>query len=264
MQHKTLISHFFNEEYLLPWWLNHHKKFFNDAILIDYNSTDNSCDIIKEICPNWKIIKTQNSHFDSRAIDLEVTEIEKSITGWRICLNTTEFLVGDYSIIDTLKNKKQLFISNFIFVDNTTNILDSNKSIYDQIFNGFHDNGYNSDIGLGGRSLRSLHNTYIRYPYKGGRHFFNKNSVNNLYIFYYGYLLGIEQIIQRKLQIQTKMSNQEIKTLSQYRHHPNIVTKDSFVSKILRYQFPKCKNIKSEIDKLVALQNNYLSINNIV
>ena len=102
---KTIISHFYNEEYLLPWWLKHHKKYFNHGIMIDYNSTDNSCKIIKSICPNWKIVKTKNKHFDSFVIDREVEEYEKNINGWRICLNTTEFLVGDYSILDNLSSK---------------------------------------------------------------------------------------------------------------------------------------------------------------
>ena len=34
----TIIAHFFNEEYLLPWWLNHHKKIFDYGILFDYSS----------------------------------------------------------------------------------------------------------------------------------------------------------------------------------------------------------------------------------
>jgi hypothetical protein len=31
----TLLSHFYNEEYLLPFWIEHHKKQFDYAILID-------------------------------------------------------------------------------------------------------------------------------------------------------------------------------------------------------------------------------------
>ena len=49
MNNLTIISHFYNEEYLLPFWLNHHKKYFTNAIMIDYDSTDNSVDIIKKI-----------------------------------------------------------------------------------------------------------------------------------------------------------------------------------------------------------------------
>ncbi len=38
----TLVSHIFNEEYLIPFWLNHHKTMFDQIIIIDYNSTDKS------------------------------------------------------------------------------------------------------------------------------------------------------------------------------------------------------------------------------
>ena len=74
---KTIVSHFYNEEYLLPWWLSHHKNHFDYGIMIDYNSTDKSKEIIEEICPHWKIVKTKNEYFDSDIIDREVEEYEK-------------------------------------------------------------------------------------------------------------------------------------------------------------------------------------------
>jgi hypothetical protein len=32
----TVISHIFNEEYLLPFWLEHHRTIFDHGIIIDY------------------------------------------------------------------------------------------------------------------------------------------------------------------------------------------------------------------------------------
>ena len=89
---KTVISHFYNEEHLLPWWLNHHKQIFDHGIMIDYHSTDRSMEIIREICPDWELRYTRNKYFDSTPIDQEVMDIEKKLEGWRMCLNTTEFL----------------------------------------------------------------------------------------------------------------------------------------------------------------------------
>jgi hypothetical protein len=63
MKNKTIICHFYNEEYLLPWWLNHHKKIFNDGLMINYGSTDRSVELIKQICPTWKIVDTKNEYF---------------------------------------------------------------------------------------------------------------------------------------------------------------------------------------------------------
>jgi hypothetical protein len=57
----TVIIHIYNEEYLLPFWLNHHKNIFNHGIIID-----NSINICKEICP------TRNPDFGHLNVDLEV------------------------------------------------------------------------------------------------------------------------------------------------------------------------------------------------
>jgi len=42
----TLLTNVFNEEYLLPFFLHHHKKMFDEIIVIDYNSTDKSIGIV--------------------------------------------------------------------------------------------------------------------------------------------------------------------------------------------------------------------------
>jgi hypothetical protein len=89
---KTVISHFFNEEYLMPWWIEHHKKLFDHGIMIDYNSTDESRRIIEQMAPGWQIIDSRNSEFSAIGCDQEVMEIEKSLPGWKIALNVTEFL----------------------------------------------------------------------------------------------------------------------------------------------------------------------------
>jgi hypothetical protein len=88
----TVISHFFNEEYLLPWWLNHHTKLFDHGILINRASTDRSIEICRKLAPNWRVLKAHNPAFDAIDCDREVMKIEFKIEGWKIVLNTTEFL----------------------------------------------------------------------------------------------------------------------------------------------------------------------------
>ena len=100
LENFTVISHMFNEEYLLPFWLEHHSKIFKNGIIIDYLSSDKSLDIIKKICPHWKIITTRNINEDGKAwfdstghaIDHEIIDTERTVEGYKICLNTTEFL----------------------------------------------------------------------------------------------------------------------------------------------------------------------------
>lgn len=263
MMKKTIISHFYNEEYLLPWWLNHHKRFFDHGILIDYNSTDNSKNIIKQICPKWTVINTKNLHFDSAVIDREISIVEHSIQGWKICLNTTEFLIGDYSILDNIQSRTQLEIGNYVFVDIDTVSLDTERPLYKQISKGFHQSQDGiKKLHLGDRANRSLHNFNIRYPAKGGRHFGGAESTQNLRIFYYAYLLNIPEMIKRKIQIQNKMSPKELKTLSSKGEHPNIVSEDSFKERVIGHQLPKCSDMSQEIERLITLQENYANNKN--
>ena len=81
---KSIISHFYNEEYLLPWWLEHHKKYFDYGLMINYNSTDRSVEIIKDICPDWQIVNSTNEQFDALRVDSEVSYYEEQIPGWKI------------------------------------------------------------------------------------------------------------------------------------------------------------------------------------
>ncbi|MCA3390648.1 MAG: glycosyltransferase family 2 protein, partial [Roseomonas sp.] len=39
---RSVICHFFNEAYLLPWWLKHHVPIFDHGVMIDHGSTDGS------------------------------------------------------------------------------------------------------------------------------------------------------------------------------------------------------------------------------
>jgi hypothetical protein len=87
----TLISHFYNEEFLLPYWLRHHYPLFDHGVLIDYASTDRSRHIIKELAPSWEVRPSRNEWFDARDVDAEVMEVERAFPGWKMVLNTTEF-----------------------------------------------------------------------------------------------------------------------------------------------------------------------------
>ncbi|ACT00669.1 glycosyltransferase family 2 protein [Paenibacillus sp. JDR-2] len=94
----TLISHFYNEAYLLPWWLMHHVPLFDHGIMINRGSTDRSADIIRKLAPHWEIRDSVVPDFHAVKVDKEVMSIEKAVSGWKIVLNTTEFLVSRYGI----------------------------------------------------------------------------------------------------------------------------------------------------------------------
>ncbi|CAF3624884.1 unnamed protein product [Rotaria socialis] len=91
----VLISHFFNEEFLLPFWIRHHAPMFDHAILINYNSSDRSLQIIRSEAPRtWKIVSSRNAEFSALDVDEEVSDYERTFPkAWKIALNTPEFLV---------------------------------------------------------------------------------------------------------------------------------------------------------------------------
>lgn len=211
----TIISHIFNEEYLLPFWLEYHASIFDYGIIIDYYSTDNSIKIINKICPHWKVIKTVNvnadgsPNFKADLIDLEVNEVEKTIeSGYKICLNTTEFLMipemNKSKMLQSFVPSKYYFLKTYTGMNSKTdfypdNLIDFFKSI-DRIN---YENNYN-------RSYRILHSeSYINYSL--GRHDCTVNDVTNkimrddIFILWVGFYPFNRETLKRKLQIQNNI-----------------------------------------------------------
>ena len=90
-----LVSHFYNEALLLPYWIAHHAPMFSSAILIDYNSTDGSAELVRQLAPRtWKVVPSWDGEFDAVNLDRQVMQWEMTRPDdWRIALTTTEFLV---------------------------------------------------------------------------------------------------------------------------------------------------------------------------
>lgn len=92
------VTHFFNEELLLPAWINWHKEMFDFVYLLDHQSTDKSVEIIKTLAPkHWKVIPSRLTDFNAGANDAEVSETETLMKNtdkpdWIITLNITEFI----------------------------------------------------------------------------------------------------------------------------------------------------------------------------
>lgn len=88
----TVFIHLLNEKELLPHWLKHHKKMFDHGVVIDFYSTDNTRDIVKDICPTWDIVAPTKGFGECS----ELIEVwEQNYDGWKIALNVTEFLFID-------------------------------------------------------------------------------------------------------------------------------------------------------------------------
>lgn len=246
-----IVCHFYNEEYLLPWWLTHHKKFVRHAIMIDYNSTDRSREIIQEICPTWQIVTTRNSYFDSAAIDREVEDYEAELSSWRMALNVTEFLYGNVAQL-TDSESCQKFVSNYVFVDPMNDLEPSyQKPLHEQITWGYYESSSPTHrLNTGVRCSRSIHNHKINYHHAGGRHWSQLSSFDDLAIFYYGYAILNERSLARKLQIKTKMSDTELRACGG--NHPNTLGQDQFLANIDHYHRPRCEDLSEKIKPIIG------------
>lgn len=211
---KTIITHFYNEEYLLPWWLEHHKKIFQYGILIDYDSTDRSVEICKEICPDWLVVKSVNKEFQAHAIDAEVMAYERQFGGWRIALNVTEFIVGDVDKhMHGIGRASQYLIPSIAFFDwNPEGTLDRQLPLWQQKKHGIH---YKKDFMA--RRARSLHNVGD-ITYDAGRHFPSFNNEDML-IFHYANCISSPEMVQRRLQIQHRIPQHDIQRNMGHQHH---------------------------------------------
>jgi hypothetical protein len=253
---KTVISHFYNEEYMLPWWLNHHKQYFDHGILIDYGSNDKSLEIIKKICPTWEVVRTENEYFSSKKCDEEIMRYERKLSGWKIVLNITEFLHGNYSLLNDCYMNKEYYIPSFVMVDDKdNNYPDENIPLHKQLFNGIH--YLDSFNNLTSRHLRCLHNHQVNYPL--GRHYSPTSYPVNedFIIFHYGYAPMNEKTLKRKLQIQFKIPKEDIQNNIAAQHYrsfdltENTLKKEDLTLRWKHIYFPLTKNLNQEMEKFV-------------
>ena len=200
----TLLTNVYNEEYLLPFWLNHHKNMFDNIIVIDYKSTDNSLNICKKICPNCTIIQTKNEYFGAEDIDKEFMELENSIEGIKIVLNTTEFLFCETPIKELFKDKNISYLVNcYSPYSNNKYIVNNNYELFSNLLN--KDVVFHTD-----RQTRQIHNL-LNGNYIVGRHstYNPTNYTDKLHIIWFGYYPMNEKLLERKLQIQSRMPQRD-------------------------------------------------------
>ena len=197
----TVISHIYNEEYLLPFWLTYHKNIFTHGIIIDYRSTDKSLDIIREICPTWQIITTRNPCFQADIVDREVMDIENTFSGFKIVLNITEFLVLPKNFVIPQENTCiRMSVYTPLHSTNTYpyNLTDLIQNIQKIDYSTF-------------RYFRTMHN-YNNGNYELGRHSTRHNFTqanSDIYVLWFGFYPWNDEIIKRKLQIKNNIPDSD-------------------------------------------------------
>jgi hypothetical protein len=198
----TLISHFYNEEFLLPFWLRHHRNLFDHGIMINYQSTDASCDIIKELVPEWELINTRNTEgwVHPAKVDEEVMDLENGVEGWKMALNTTEFLFH-WNLKQYLKGSLQLELTQCLGVRTQGIVMidkpeqknvpvDFNKPLYAQRTYGYFEGSGPNQHGWSGQGRQRLLHRFNNGAYEIGRHSTKHIQVfkdPNLYLLWYNY-----------------------------------------------------------------------------
>lgn len=225
----TVLCHFYNEEYLLPWWLNHHKNLFEDGIMVNRGSTDRSVEIIREIVPHWKVIDSFSNSFDAALCDLEMSWLEKDLKGWKIILNVTEFLILSNGVnlkaieqaFDELGKYRGIFFPGYIMVDDDPLFLPTyDISLVSQKYFGLPETLISPEIAAQlsysplPQRARLYHCASIG-SYTPGRHSSHLPDTilaqGGAAIFWYGFSPWNEKAIKRKLQIKNTMSEGDIK-----------------------------------------------------
>ena len=191
----TLLTHIFNEEYILPFWLNHHKKLFDKIIIVDYRSTDRSIEICKLICPECTVITSRNLDFGAVNVDKEMMELEDGIEGIKMILNITEFLFSEISLDKLFTEKTSYSVKAFGAYSKKNYEVNNIKELFGNLLN--NDIVFHHD-----RFVRFIHN-YSNGSYHIGRHSSNNisNITNKIHIIWFGYYPMNRKLLNRKLQI---------------------------------------------------------------
>lgn len=212
----TLISHFFNESYLLPWWLRHHRELFEHGVLIDYDSTDGSVDICRELVPHWTVVSSRNREFGALACDLEVMDAERGLRGWKMALNTSEFLcVPDLSQLTSslaARGERGVMVPAAIMVDDPAGrpALSTDVPLVQQVSTGYLEF---EQPGVSAQRARLLHD-YPDGDYLIGRHGTHRavGAMERLdaVVMWLQYAPATPEVRRRKLQIGGRIPSTDV------------------------------------------------------
>jgi hypothetical protein len=213
----TVIIHIFNEEYLLPFWLNHHKNLFDHGIVIDYRSTDRSIAICKEICPNWTILTTRNPDFNADNVDLEVMIVESQVEGIKMVLNVTEFVIFQTPLKELFKDHLTQPMALSVMINTPYSLSHYEPENHEECFKQL----LNQDITFHqDRLTRYVHNfTHGSYKW-AGRHYINHPSTltNQVHLLWFGFYPLNEHLLNRKLQIKQNIPEYDKARGAGYQH----------------------------------------------
>ena len=105
----TLVTHFRNEEMLMPFFIIQHAPLFDRVVAIDFLSSDRSAQMLRDYAPaSWRVVKSETGQeFDAARTDAQVMAWERKYPDdWVIALTTTEFLIHPHVRLDLYRRQK--------------------------------------------------------------------------------------------------------------------------------------------------------------
>lgn len=213
---RLVVSHFYNEAYLLPWWLRHHREIFDHGVLIDSHSTDESAEICRDLVPHWEVVRSERPNFAAIMADFEVMKHEARFPGaWKIALNTTEFLVAPgLTELEAFLLSEDLIaaaLPGAILVDDAPDDPpDPGFPLTEQKRSGIWEDRFDFQAaaipGLKRPRRSRVYHRYFIGAYSPGRHISHlpgqhRSSRDQAAIWWYGYSPWSSAFKQRKLQI---------------------------------------------------------------
>jgi len=266
---KTVITHFFNEERMLRWWLPHHIKLFEDGILINHHSTDASVDVCKSLAPHWKVVNSRLDEFGAVENDAEVMKYEEKIDGWKMVLNATEFLVCNPAILDRIlkdmrrKDQRCLKTCGVVMVDtHPEQAASTDKPLVHQKHHGYVEEEvvysgkplgrlrmqlYKWQLRAGlrqrtaGLRNRIMH-SYETGAYSPGRHYTTHSvdiNAESIFTFWYGFSPWDSEMIARKQQFEQRIPQEDRKYGRGAQHLWNLAK----LQEVYRSNIPKARDV---------------------
>jgi hypothetical protein len=207
----TVITHIYNEAFLLPYWIAHHQKIFDHGVVIDYASTDESVEIVERMAPTWEVRQSPHSEFSAELLDELVMSTEASLSGVMLALTVTEFLIGDPSDF----SGGEIVIPTVDLVDMPGDApFIEGMPFHEQRTHGIHYRDV-SPYRVHGRG-RLMHAVPVSYT--PGRHY--EASIGGPFLIYRvaGCLVS-KAMVERKLQIQEKIPLDDVARNYGGQHH---------------------------------------------
>ena len=215
----TVLKNVYNEEFLLPFWLEHHRTIFDHGIVFDWGCTDRSMEIVREMCPTWEIRKAIDSHpsmrlekFDALENDVLFMHAEMKLNGYKIVLNTTEFLVSSKPIREYIADEPNRCYPLQSCVALSTKDVQSPKTLR-EFFDGVE------RVEMKSRKWRTLH-SYYHGQYSLGRHEITlfPFEIPTAYILWCAEYPWNPAVLQRGLQITEKIPESDYEKQISYHH----------------------------------------------